>query len=97
MAKKLSRDKQRVIHILNDIEQNVLKNEDYKRHVKEVALETGLPEEAIDTVLSHFFLEVPKVIYSKNQVNKRITFFGFFSLEIKKKFNNLINRNNAKQ
>ncbi len=83
MAK--TRKTKRIESICADITENVLDNEDYKRHVKEVALQTGLPEEAINMVLSDFFLSLPKIIYDNVGINRRITFFGFFNLEIKKR------------
>lgn len=97
MARKSGRDSKRIEILSQDIRDNVLENEDYKRHVREVALQTGLPEDAINLVLSDFFLRVPKVIYSLRAINKRINFYGFFNLEIKKRiYNNLKNRNNDK-
>ena len=87
-----SRMRQRISVVTEEINNSILQNEDYLRHVKEVAIETGLPEGAVSLVLSNFFLKIPRVIYGMRFHNKRILFFGFFTLNIKK-VKKFINKN----
>jgi len=99
MPRKNSRNSKRIEFVQRDITDNVLQDEDYKRHIREVAQQTGLPVDAVELVLQDMFLQVPKIIYRKPGFNKRISFFGFFTLEIKRKFNinNLNNLKNGEQ
>ena len=81
----MKRDSYRRKLVTEEIKNVVLEDEDYKRHIKEVAVETGLPEEAVSKVLSDFFLSLPAIIYTNVLVSKKIIFYSFFKININRK------------
>lgn len=96
MAKKLDRDSQRIDFTEKNLTENIFEDDDYKRHIKETALQTGISEKAVQLVLNDFFLQMPKIIFGRRTVQKRISFIGFFHLDIKKRIQNF-RKNESKQ
>ena len=75
---KKSAEKESYEHIEKSLE-----DPDFKRHVSEVAIKTGLPEDVVERVLRHYFKTVMKVIFSFKNMYKRITLIAIGSIEVR--------------
>ena len=82
--------KSRKKKLTDNIQKEVIEDLDFKRIVVETAEKLDIPLDVVQTVIENFVLQFPSFIYPLKK-NLRISVFGFFNLNIKKKIkNNLI-------
>ena len=66
------------------IREEVLKNEDFIRILKETSIKLDLPYHVVKRVVSNFLLQFPFLIYPRKYLT-RFSIFGFINIIIKPK------------
>ena len=80
----------RALFLQEHIKEYVFNDSDFNRHIKETALQLKIPEDVVDRVMKNYFINIAKIIYGKFSGKRRVTVYGFFNIDIKRRsFKNL--------
>ncbi len=66
------------------LEQDVYSTDEFKRHIEEVSIKTGLETDLITSVLKSYFTNILIVINSNNKLKTIINLYAFAKLVIKR-------------